>query len=514
MKKFVMAALGGTLAGVVVTTQIAGPLLAQESDSKADVYEQLDLFGDIFERIRAQYVEEVDTEELVEAAINGMLTSLDPHSSYLSPKDALKMRDQTRGEFGGLGIEVTMEDGFVKVVSPIDDTPAKRAGMQAGDLIVRLDDKPVKGMSLSDAVDIMRGDPGDDITLTVVRQGENKPLSVTITRDVIKVQSVKNRVLEPGFGYIRITQFQARTTEDLQKAIRDLKKSSKETGLKGLVLDLRSNPGGLLTAAVGVSDAFLTEGGIVSIKGRNEEEKIEYNAETVIPGDLLEDIPVVVLINGGSASASEIVAGALQDHSRAVIIGTTSFGKGSVQTINELRQGTEDIGTVLDVIRGIAEQTNLLALNAAIEAARAGEQGRGFAVVADEVRTLAGRTQDSTGEIISIIEKLQLSVTSAKAITHKSEILINGCVDNSHKTGSAIKAIGLQVNGMSELSFQIATACSEQDSVTEALGENIENISRSSIDVANGAKYIAKSCSDINHLSLSLQNTINRFQLD
>lgn len=300
---------------------------------------ELQTFTEIYQRIKLHYVDDVAGKELIENAIRGMITGLDPHSSYLDTEEYKDLRIGTTGKFGGLGIEVTMEDGFVKVVSPIDDTPAERAGMQAGDLIVRLDDKPVKGMTLSDAVDIMRGDPGEDITLTVVRQGESKPLSVTITRDVIKVQSVKNRVLEPGFGYIRITQFQARTTEDLQKAIAELKKKTKEAGLKGLVLDLRNNPGGLLTAAVGVSDAFLTEGGIVSIKGRNEEEKIEYNAESIIPGDMLDGIPVVVLINGGSASASEIVAGALQDHSRAVIIGTTSFGKGSVQTINELRQG-------------------------------------------------------------------------------------------------------------------------------------------------------------------------------
>jgi len=300
---------------------------------------ELQTFTEIYQRIKLHYVDDVAGKELIENAIRGMITGLDPHSSYLDTEEYKDLRIGTTGKFGGLGIEVTMEDGFVKVVSPIDDTPAKRAGMQAGDLIVRLDDKPVKGMTLSDAVDIMRGDPGEDITLTVVRQGENKPLSVTITRDIIKVQSVKNRVLEPGFGYIRITQFQARTTEDLQKAIAELKKKTKEVGLNGLVLDLRNNPGGLLTAAVGVSDAFLTEGGIVSIKGRNEEDKIVYNSESIIPGDMLDGIPVVVLINGGSASASEIVAGALQDHSRAVIIGTTSFGKGSVQTINELRQG-------------------------------------------------------------------------------------------------------------------------------------------------------------------------------
>lgn len=301
---------------------------------------ELQTFTEIYQRIKLHYVDDVAGKVLIENAIRGMITGLDPHSSFLDTEEYKDLRIGTTGKFGGLGIEVTMEDGFVKVVSPIDDTPAQRAGIQAGDLVVRLDDKPVKGMTLSDAVDIMRGEPGDDITLTVVRQGETKPLTITITRDIIKVQSVKNRMLEPGFGYIRITQFQARTTEDLQKSIGDLKKKAKDVGFKGLVLDLRNNPGGLLTAAVGVSDAFLTEGSIVSIRGRNEEDKVVYNAETVIPGDMLEDIPVVVLINGGSASASEIVAGALQDHARAVIIGTPSFGKGSVQTINELRQGS------------------------------------------------------------------------------------------------------------------------------------------------------------------------------
>ncbi len=300
---------------------------------------ELQTFIDIYQRIKLNYVDDVEGKTLVENAIRGMLTGLDPHSSYLDIEEYKDLRIGTTGKFGGLGIEVTMEDGFVKVVSPIDDTPAKRAGMQAGDLIVRLDDAPVKGMTLSDAVDIMRGEPGEDITLTVVREGESKPLKVTITRDIIKVRSVKSRDLEAGFGYIRITQFQARTTEDLKKAIAKLKKDNKDTGLKGVILDLRNNPGGLLTAAVGVSDAFLTEGAIVSIKGRKEDEKLEYRAESVIPGDMLEDIPVVVLINGGSASASEIVSGALQDHARAVILGSQSFGKGSVQTINELRRG-------------------------------------------------------------------------------------------------------------------------------------------------------------------------------
>lgn len=300
---------------------------------------ELQTLVEVYSRIKTDYVDDIKGQDLIESAIRGMLTSLDPHSTYLDGSEFNDLRISTSGKFGGLGIEVTMEDGFVKVVSPIDDTPAQKAGMQPGDLIVRLDDKPVKGMTLSDAVDIMRGEVGTDITLTVVREGENKPLIITITRDEIKVRSVKSRQLEPGFGYIRISQFQARTTEDLKKEIAKLKKDNKETGLNGLVLDLRNNPGGLLTAAVGVSDAFLTEGGIVSIKGRSERDKLEYRAESIIPGDMLDEAPVVVLINGGSASASEIVAGALQDQKRGVVLGSQSFGKGSVQTINELRQG-------------------------------------------------------------------------------------------------------------------------------------------------------------------------------
>ncbi|MBR9650019.1 S41 family peptidase [Thalassovita aquimarina] len=334
MKKFVMAALGGTLAGFIATTQVAGPLLAQEAAKQTNVYEQLDLFGDIFERIRAQYVEEVDEEKLIEAAINGMLTSLDPHSSYLSPDDAADMRVQTRGQFGGLGIEVTQEEGFVKVVSPIDGTPAAEAGIEAGDFITHVDGESLLGLGLDDAVDLMRGPVGSEIIITVVREGEAEPFDVSIIRDTIKLQAVRTRT-EGNTVVLRITTFNDQTypglEEGLKKAVEDL---GGMDNVNGFVVDLRNNPGGLLTQAIQVSDAFLESGEIVSTRGRNPAEGDRYNAT---PGDLAMGKPVVVLINGGSASASEIVSGALQDHHRAIVVGTKSFGKGSVQTVMPLR---------------------------------------------------------------------------------------------------------------------------------------------------------------------------------
>jgi carboxyl-terminal processing protease len=334
MKKFVMAALGGTLAGVVATTQVAGPLVAQEAGKQSSVYEQLDLFGDIFERIRAQYVEEVDEKELIEAAINGMLTSLDPHSSYLSPDAAADMRVQTRGEFGGLGIEVTQEEGFVKVVSPIDGTPAAEAGIEAGDFITHVDGESVLGLNLDEAVDKMRGPVGSEIIITVVREGEAEPFDVSLIRDTIKLQAVRSRV-EGDAVVLRVTTFNDQTYPNLEEG---LKKTVEELGgldkISGIVLDLRNNPGGLLTQAIKVSDAFLDKGEIVSTRGRDPADGDRYNAT---PGDLADGKPIVVLINGGSASASEIVAGALQDHRRAIVVGTKSFGKGSVQTVMPLR---------------------------------------------------------------------------------------------------------------------------------------------------------------------------------
>ncbi len=334
MKKFVMAALGGTLAGILATTQIAGPLVAQENSRSANVYEQLDLFGDIFERIRAQYVEEVDEAELIEAAIDGMLTSLDPHSSYLSPDDAEQMRVQTRGEFGGLGIEVTQEEGFVKVVSPIDGTPADEAGMEAGDFITHVDGESLLGLTLDKAVDMMRGPVGSEIVITVVREGENEPFDVSIIRDTIKLTAVRSRT-EGQSVVLRVTTFNDQTTPNLEAGF---KEQFEEAGgmdkINGIVLDLRNNPGGLLTQAIKVSDAFLDKGEIVSTRGRNVEDGERFNATA---GDLAKGKPIVVLINGGSASASEIVAGALQDHRRAIVVGTKSFGKGSVQTVMPLR---------------------------------------------------------------------------------------------------------------------------------------------------------------------------------
>ncbi len=334
MKKFVMAGLAGTLAGVIATTQIAGPLLAQEAENKASVYEQLDLFGDIFERIRAQYVEEVEPEELIEAAIDGMLTSLDPHSSYLSPDDAEQMRVQTRGEFGGLGIEVTQEEGYVKVVSPIDDTPADEAGIEAGDFITHVDGESILGLTLDKAVELMRGPVGSEIVITVVREGEQEPFDVTIIRDTIKLTAVRARA-EGTSVVLRVTTFNDQTFPNLQEGLAE---QIEEVGgiekVNGVVLDLRNNPGGLLTQAIKVSDAFLNEGEIVSTRGRDPSEGERFNAT---PGDLAEGKPIVVLINGGSASASEIVAGALQDHRRAIVVGTKSFGKGSVQTVMPLR---------------------------------------------------------------------------------------------------------------------------------------------------------------------------------
>ncbi len=335
MKKFVMAALGGTLAGAIATTQIAGPLLAQESARNSNVYEQLDLFGDIFERIRAQYVEEVDAGELIEAAIDGMLTSLDPHSSYLSPDDAAQMRVQTRGEFGGLGIEVTQEEGFVKVVSPIDGTPADEAGIEAGDFVTHVDGESVLGLTLDEAVDLMRGPVGSEIIITVVREGENEPFDVSIIRDTIKLTAVRSRT-EGETVVLRVTTFNDQTYPNLKDGlIKEVEAAGGMDNVNGFVIDLRNNPGGLLTQAIRVSDAFLEKGEIVSTRGRQPEDGDRYNAT---PGDLAEGKPIVVLINGGSASASEIVAGALQDHRRAIVVGTKSFGKGSVQTVMQLRQ--------------------------------------------------------------------------------------------------------------------------------------------------------------------------------
>jgi len=292
-------------------------------------------FSDIFARIKSDYVEQVSDEELLEHAIRGMLSGLDPHSTYMNKDEYNELKIGTSGEFGGLGIQVGMENGFVKVISPIDDTPAYRAGIQAGDLIIRLDHKPIKDISLNDAVKIMRGKPGSKIALSVMREGEDKPLEFVIERAIIKVESVKTHLLEPGFAYIRLSTFQAKTAVQLREAISELVEQNGGL-LNGMILDLRNNPGGVLNAAADVADLFIRKGKLVYTKGRKENSYFEFNAK---PEDVMNDKPIVVLINAGSASASEIVAGALQDHKRAVIMGEKSFGKGSVQTIQELRNG-------------------------------------------------------------------------------------------------------------------------------------------------------------------------------
>lgn len=321
---------------VGISASITGNVLAtKNTESNGLPLDQLRNFSDIFSRIKSDYVEDVEDKTLLENAIKGMLTGLDPHSTYLNPDEYKELRIGTSGQFGGLGIQVGMEDGFVKVISPIDDTPAFNAGIKAGDLIIRLDEKSVKGMTLNDAVKIMRGKPGSNIKLTIVREGEDKPLTIDVTRDIINVKSIKSRMLDPGYGYVRVTNFQSKTPRDLLSAINDLKEENGDE-LNGLVLDLRNNPGGVLNAAADVSDMFIDKGKLVYTEGRIENSHFEFNAK---PGDVMNGAPIVVLINGGSASASEIVAGALQDHNRAVVMGDKSFGKGSVQTIQELRSG-------------------------------------------------------------------------------------------------------------------------------------------------------------------------------
>jgi carboxyl-terminal processing protease len=341
MRKTFLLLLGAA-SGVALTLLATHPqqrinigLWSSAKAAAADTYRQLNLFGDVFERVRADYVEKPDDSKLIESAINGMLAGLDPHSSYMEPKAFRDMQVQTRGEFGGLGIEVTMEDGLIKVVAPIDDTPAAKAGVMANDIITKLDEEQVQGLTLNQAVEKMRGPVNTKIKLTIMRKGQDKPVEVSITRDIIRVRAVRSRV-EDDIGYIRVTQFNEQTTENLKRAITDLQNQIPADKLKGYVLDLRNNPGGLLDQAISVSDAFLERGEIVSTRGRNAEETQRFSARA---GDLIKGKPVIVLINGGSASASEIVAGALQDHKRATLVGTRSFGKGSVQTIIPLGAG-------------------------------------------------------------------------------------------------------------------------------------------------------------------------------
>src|SRR5712671_4959170 len=327
--------------GAALTLMVTQPRLVPVSfgstakAAAADTYRQLSLFGDVFERVRADYVEKPDDGKLIESAINGMLAGLDPHSSYMDSKSFRDMQVQTRGEFGGLGIEVTMEEGLIKVVAPIDETPAAKAGIMANDIITHLDDEPVQGLTLNQAVEKMRGPEGSKIKLKIMRKGGDKPVEIAITRARIQVRSVRSRLEGEDVAFIRVTQFNEQTTEGLKKSISDLSAQAGDK-LKGFIIDLRNNPGGLLDQAISVSDTFLEKGEIASTRGRNAEETQRFNAR---PGDLTKAKPVVVLINGGSASASEIVAGALQDHKRATVIGTRSFGKGSVQTIIPLGSG-------------------------------------------------------------------------------------------------------------------------------------------------------------------------------
>jgi carboxyl-terminal processing protease len=324
----------GALMGASAMSLVYGAPGSTANAAGSETYRQLAIFGDIFERVRGQYVTPPDEKALVESAINGMLASLDPHSSYLDPEAAKDMRVQTKGEFGGLGIEVTMENELVKVITPIDDTPAARAGVRAGDFISEIDGEEVRGLTLNDAVEKMRGLVNTPIELTILRQGADKPIKLTIVRGIIKVKAVKYRV-ENDVGYMKITSFTEKTFDDLDAAIMDIKSKVPNDKLKGFVLDLRLNPGGLLDQAVSVSDSFLDRGEIVSTRGRDPKDIQRFDSH---PGDLIDGKPMIVLVNGGSASASEIVAGALQDHRRATILGTQSFGKGSVQTIIPLAE--------------------------------------------------------------------------------------------------------------------------------------------------------------------------------
>ncbi len=339
MRKTSLVLLGAVAGAALVLAATQPRMILLGSSAKAaasDTYKQLNLFGDVFARVRADYVEKPEDSKLVESAINGMLAGLDPHSSYMDSKSYRDMHVQTKGEFGGLGIEVTMEDGLIKVVAPIDETPAAKAGILANDIITHLDDEPVQGLTLNQAVEKMRGAPNTKIRLKVMRKGQNTPMEITLMRDVIRVRSVRTRVEGDDVAYIRLTQFNEQMTEGLKRAMTDFGSQIPGDKLKGYIIDMRNNPGGLLEEAISVSDAFLDKGEIVSTRGRNLEETQRRNAK---PGDLAKGKPIIVLINGGSASASEIVAGALQDHKRATVIGTRSFGKGSVQTIIPLGSG-------------------------------------------------------------------------------------------------------------------------------------------------------------------------------
>lgn len=406
--------LSGTLLGLSLAV---GHSVYALKDNDQIPFEDLQAFTEVFSRVKSDYVESVDDKKLIEDAIRGMLNGLDPHSSFLNTTEFSDLKIGTTGQFGGLGIEVGMENGFVKVISPIDDTPASRAGVKASDIIIKLDEKSVKGMTLNEAVKLMRGKPNTSIDLTIVREGEPKPLVIQITREIIRVKSVKNRMLEPGYGYVRITNFQSRTTTDLLKAVSDLQK---EERLKGMVLDLRNNPGGVLNGAVGVSDAFINDGLIVYTEGRIDDSSHRYLAT---PGDSLNGAPLVVLLNGGSASASEIVAGAIQDHKRGIIMGTKSFGKGSVQTIQELRNGS------------------------AVKLTTA----RYF--------TPKGRSIQAKGiEPDIVLSTLKLSADDAKTDTSYSEKDLDGRLSNPNGEGEGSEKVKPESENLAQTDFQLYEA--------------------------------------------------------
>ena len=436
----------GAAAGAALTLIAVQPRMvffgSSAKAAAADTYRQLNLFGDVFERVRADYVEKPDDQKLIETAINGMLTGLDPHSSYMDPKSFRDMQVQTRGEFGGLGIEVTMEeDGLIKVVTPIDDTPAAKAGVLANDLITKLDEDQVQGLTLNQAVEKMRGPVNTKIKLTIKRKDIDKPIEVTLTRDVIRVHAVRSKVEGDDVGYIRMTQFNEQTTEGLKKAITDINAKISQDKLKGYILDLRNNPGGLLDQAISVSDAFLEKGEIVSTRSRNAEDTQRYNARA---GDLTKGKPVIVLINGGSASASEIVAGALQDHKRVTVIGTRSFGKGSVQTIFPLGNGNGALrlttaryytpsGRSIQA-KGITPDIEVLQDLPDDIKAKTDTSTKGEASLRGHLKGDAGKEQTGSQSYIPPDEK------NDKAL-HMAEDLLRGTVQNSaFPPGGAAKA--------------------------------------------------------------------------
>ncbi len=421
--KVILVLVLGLMMGAFPPDRVVAAEEARESTPATQdmPLEELRAFAEIFGRIKRDYVEPVDDRLLLEYAIRGMLAGLDPHSAYLGDDEFRDLKVGTTGEFGGLGIEVGMENGFIKVISPIDGTPAQRAGVEAGDLIIRLGDKPVKGMTLGEAVKAMRGKPGSKIVIMVVREGRDAPFQIEIVRDIIKITSVKGRTLAEGFGYIRISHFQAHTSEDMLKNIQRLKKEN-NGALKGLILDLRNNPGGVLNGAVAVSDAFLEEGLIVYTEGRIADSQLKFNAA---PDDVLDGAPIVVLVNGGSASASEIVAGALQDRKRAIIMGTETFGKGSVQTVIPI------------------------------------SQKRAVKLTTARYYTPSGRSIQAEGITPDIIlEHVRVSAKKGRGINHLKEVNLKGHLDQGHGKKAAPKKSnnGTKEKPLAERDYQLNEA--------------------------------------------------------